>query len=255
MFWILSYLFKMFVNIVNILLNITSGVIWLMPVIKNLLLSYSSICLTSVLVLKLHEFCKYVATLEQNKTRNKTQNNVSFVSEFASNDHKSKSIVKDSDGNRNNKFRNTKDYWNKNQSLSSLNSTVDHKLKNKHNKAKSLDELTFTKHQQNAVEKGASNQIPKDFRNNNARNVSKNNSSPFPNKRQNIYGKVNHKTIFVNTNEEESSDDLELLSSDDDSILSKVKMNEKLVNYIIWIYYFRIIARSKVQIFYMRNPR
>ena len=37
-----------------------------------------------------------------------------------------------------------------------------------------------------------------------------------------MYGKVKHETVFGNKNEEESSDDLELLSSDDESIVSKV---------------------------------
>ena len=32
----------------------------------------------------------------------------------------------------------------------------------------------------------------------------------------NVYGKVKHETVFINENEEDSSDDLELLSSDED---------------------------------------
>ena len=33
----------------------------------------------------------------------------------------------------------------------------------------------------------------------------------------NVYGKVKHETVFINENEEDSSDDLELASSDEDS--------------------------------------
>ena len=58
MLWILSYV-----------TNIAQIFFWLLPCVKNLLLIYSFIHLTSGLALQLHGLCKYVARLEKNKAR------------------------------------------------------------------------------------------------------------------------------------------------------------------------------------------
>ena len=70
--------------------------------------------------------------------------------------------------------------------------------KNKLKKTKSLDYLTYMKDQ---LEN-------KEFRDHEGKGTEKG---------PNFYGKVKHETVFINENEEESSDDLELLSSDEDS--------------------------------------
>ena len=140
MFWILSSLFNMSVDIVSTIFYIASGVIWLMPIIKNLLLIYSLIRLTSITAVKLHDLCKYIARLEQNKKKKKRRHTVSFVSDNLRNNN----FINE---NRNNKFMNTKDYWNKNQALSSFYSNGDHQLNSKHKKTKSLDQSAFIKRQ------------------------------------------------------------------------------------------------------------
>ena len=120
MLWILSYV-----------TNIAGIFFWLLPFVKNLLLIYSFIHLTSVLALQLHGLCKYVARLEKNKGRHKRQNTVSAV---ANSDQNGKNITHDSEKSGNSKFRKTRDYWNQNQTVLSAQPTVDHKCMNKHTK-------------------------------------------------------------------------------------------------------------------------
>eukprot|EP00092_Neocalanus_flemingeri_P020892 GFUD01022634.1.p1 GENE.GFUD01022634.1~~GFUD01022634.1.p1 ORF type:complete len:787 (+),score=168.87 GFUD01022634.1:426-2786(+) len=217
MYWVLGYLFNMSVNTFNNLLYIASGVIWLMPIIKNLLLICSFIRLTSIAAVKLHNLCKYGSRLEQIKTKAKKRSNrVSFVDDNLSNDQENKCFIGDSQENTNDKFRNTKDYWNKNQSLLSLYTNGDHKLNNKLKKTKSLDQLTFIKHQLNTEKKRTDYQIANADQNDNERKVVKKNSSSTH--QQNEYRKYKHETVFINGNEDESSDEIELLSSDEDSL-------------------------------------
>ena len=105
--------------------------------------------------------------------------------------------TKDVVSNENNKstFKNTRDYWNQIPNLSILNGDQ-RTCKNKLKKAKSFDYLTYMKDQL----------VNKEFRDHEGKGTEKG---------PNFYGKVKHEAVFIN--EEESSDDLELLSSDEDS--------------------------------------
>ena len=112
-------------------------------------------------------------------------------------------------GQQKSTFKDTRDYWNQIPNLSILNGDQ-RKGKNKLKKAKSLDYLTYTK----------DHMVTKE---------SKDNGSTRTETGPNLYGKVKHETVFITENEEESSDDLELLSSDEDSFNnSKVKINNIL---------------------------
>ena len=107
--------------------------------------------------------------------------------------------TKDVVSNENDKstFKDTRDYWNQIPNLAIFNGDQ-RKCKNKLKKANSLDHLTYMKDQ-------IETQELRDHENTRTE------------KGPNVYGKVKHETVYINENEEESSDDLELLSSDEDS--------------------------------------
>ena len=92
-------------------------------------------------------------------------------------------------------------------------SRVGNQLLNKESNSKNYDTLMINKSQLNVQA--------------NLRHELKNYSDEKLFQRQNWYGNFKHKTVFANSNGEESSDE-EVLPSDDESMISKVKMNIKL---------------------------
>ena len=200
MFWILCDMFNMSFNIVNYLFKIASVAISLLPIMRNLLVFYSFLCLTSSLCLPLHGLC--LTNLQRkDESSKKRRNTVSFASDqLGHNDNQRVQNMKESVvSNENNKstFKDTRDYWNQIPNTSILKCDQ-RKYKNKLKKAKSLDYLTYKKDELETNE----------FRD---QESTRNEKGP------NFYGKVKHETVFMNENEEDSSDDLELVSSDEDS--------------------------------------
>ena len=218
MFWIFNNVVKMSANFVIYMLKITSEIMALIPMMGNLLLLYSFIRLTSSSLVKLLDLCKYLTKHEKKRSRNnKRRNTVSFLNdtiaisekEALQNDKETK-VVSNQESSIST-YKNTRDYWNKVPNLSVLNGEQ-RKSKSNLKKTKSLDYLTYM-----------INQLDKGNPEKEERYEVREGSERVPN---NTYGKVKHETVFINNDEEESSDDLELLSSDDESVNdSKVNVN------------------------------
>ena len=192
--------------------NITSGVIWLipLPILKQLLSLFSFLC----------------PRVEVNKTNNrKKRNRVSFESDNIRNNHyqENKNYVTDSHGITNKTYKNTKHSWNKNQVLNAIIILERwESSSNKLNKSKSLDHITYMKTQLNTQENKDHHKSTEKKK----RQFVKNSNSSKCEKRQNLYRKVNHETVFLSDNEEESSDDLELLSSSDDEPFNNSNLSQ-----------------------------
>ena len=117
-----------------------------------------------------------------------------------SNEENIRSIVHHSEKNKNHNFKNTRDFWNRNQAINCNFSGKEVKFKYK--KSKTCDVLTIRK-----------------YHNNN-----KHQEWMLP--RQNVYGKVKHRTLYESTQGELSFDD-EHQYSDADSSISKVDVKNQ----------------------------
>ena len=171
------------------------------------LLIYSFIQWTSSFTVKLLDLSKYLTNYEEKKTeKKKRRNTVSAVNDniaisenqVSHDDNDTK--AGDNQESRNSTFTSSRDYWNtvggdQNKSKSNLKKT------------KSLDYLTYRINK--SVEENEHKEI---------KLVKNNKSSGSERVPNNTYEEVKHETVFINDEEEESSDDLELFSSDDESV-------------------------------------
>lgn len=157
-----------------------------------------------MIVSKLYRWCRYVA-----RTDRGYREEILVGSDYNRNIENKVLDVCDNSDNLNINFRNTRDFWNKNQSLSSKDYIIKNDHKSKYEKSKTFDEQTLAKHQIKDLILINNNQELK--------------TNIFT--RQNLYGKLKHRTVFDYTHAEETFDD-ELVSSDVDSLISKVNMKE-----------------------------
>lgn len=198
--WILSNMIWLFENMFNILGNILDACnviitwfIWLLPVIKNLLLIYSFIHLIFILLCKLYNMCRYVVWIKDETV----EIVVKEETDINSNEDHKVSIVPLKDENKKHNFKNTRDFWNKNQTINSTQFSSGKEIKITYKKSKTCDVLTMAKCLKN------------------------NKIQEWMLPRQNVYGKVKHRTLNDNSQGELSFDD-EHPQSDVDSLISKV---------------------------------
>jgi len=197
--WILSNMIWLFENMFNILGNILDACnviitwfIWLLPVIKNLLLIYSFIHLIFILLCKLYNMCRYVVWIKDETV----EIVVKEETDINSNEDHKVSIVPLKDENKKHNFKNTRDFWNKNQTINSTQFSSGKEIKITYKKSKTCDVLTMAKCLKN------------------------NKIQEWMLPRQNVYGKVKHRTLNDNSQGELSFDD-EHPQSDVDSLISK----------------------------------
>jgi len=148
----------------TLLLNIVSGIISFLPLLRTALLIYAVPTFLFSLARRLLWVCRYLTRKEGKNQEKKRRNTVSFTR---------------NDSHRDDTFQNKRDYWNNALSGEQQRST------NKIKKTKSLD---------------FSGELPI--------------NSQVAERGSNLYGKEKHKTIFI---DDDSSEELELYSSDDES--------------------------------------